>query len=278
MHISKRVWALTGTMFLAALAVSLVYMYMQLHALPEISKNALNPLIKATHPGSLVLETDSKTTTFAVNKEITLMLSGNSKEVPVGGYDAVITYDPSVLEFLGAKNEMGDFDFFTTQKTDQISLTASLKLTSKATPLTDAILATLRFKTKKVGTALLHFQYEPDVTTDSNLLSDKTKDILGSVDDLSVVVGSPLTINTTKPTEYNGKMITLLEASIPDPTCRDCQSLVRIAVEQQGKTDVLSYKNGGLVGLVEREKSIGNTVYRLEDASRTTALLIIGER
>ncbi len=278
MHITKRVWALTGTMFLGALALSLIYMYMQLHALPEVPKNALNPLVAATHPGRMKLETDSRTTTFVPNQEISIILSGDSKEVPVGGYDAVINYDPSILEFVGAKSEMNDFDFFTTQKTNQISLTASLKLTSSAAPLTDAILATLRFKTKKEGTTLMNFQYELDATTDSNMLSDKTKDVLGTVSDLTLVVGKKLSLTLNKPTEFEGKTFTLIEVSIPPATCNDCQSLVRIAVEENGKTEMLTYKNGGFVGLAEREKNIGTTVYRLEDANESAAIIIIGKK
>lgn len=278
MHITKRVWALTGTMFLGALALSLIYMYMQLHALPEVPKNALNPLVAATHPGRMKLETDSRTTTFVPNQEISIILSGDSKEVPVGGYDAVINYDPSILEFVGAKSEMNDFDFFTTQKTNQISLTASLKLTSSAAPLTDAILATLRFKTKKEGTTLLNFQYELDATTDSNMLSDKTKDILGAVNDLGLVIGKKLSLTLNKPTIFEGKTITLVELSIPPANCSDCLSLVRVAVEENGKTDMLSYKNGGIEGIVEREKSLGNFIYKLEDANESGVSLVIGER
>lgn len=278
MHIPKRVWALTGTMFLGAFTLSLIYMYMQLHALPSVPKNALNPLIVATHPGSLKLETDSKAIVFAPNQEIEIILSGDSKEVPVGGYDAVINYDPTILEFVGAKSEMDDFDFFTTQKTNQISLTASLKLTSSAAPLTDAILATLRFKTKKVGSALLHFQYEPDATTDSNMLSNKTKDMLGTVGDLTLVIGKKLSLTLNKPTQFEGKTITLVELSIPPADCSDCLSLVRVAVEENGKTDMLSYKNGGIEGIVEREKSLGNFIYKLEDVNEASVILIVGER
>ena len=278
MHITKRVWALTGTMFLGALALSLIYMYMQLHALPGVPKNALNPLVAATHPGSLALHEDSRTTTFAPNQEISVILSGDSKEISVGGYDAVINYDPAILEFISAKSEMDDFDFFTTQKTNQISLTASLKLSSRAAPVTDAILATLRFKTKKEGTTFLNFQYEPDATTDSNMLSDKTKDILGTVSDLTLVIGKKLSLTLNKPTIFEGKTITLVELSIPPANCSDCLSLVRVAVEENGKTDMLSYKNGGIEGIVEREKSLGTTVYRLEDANESAAIIIIGKK
>lgn len=265
-------------MFLVSLSLVLVYLYMQLHSLPEVTKSSLNPIIAVTHPGSLALETDNNAQTFAANKEIAVIVSGNSKNVPVGGYDAVITYDPMMLEFIGAKNEMDDFDFFTSQKTGVVSLTASLTLTSTPVALTDAILATLRFKTKNEGKTFIRFQYEPNKTTDSNLLSNKAKDILGSVGNLDIVVGKQLTINLARPTEYNGKKVTLVEVEIPQATCRDCQSLVRIAIEENGKTEVLQYKNGGINGLVEREKSIGKTVYRLEDASQTTARLIVGER
>lgn len=278
MHIPKRVWVLTGTMFLTALALSMVYLYMQLHALPTVPKNALNPLIVATHPGTLTLETDVKATTYRANQEITVIVSGNSKDSAVGGYDAVINYDPEMLEFVRAKNEMDDFDFFVTQKTNQVSLTASLKLSSNAAPLTDAILATLSFKTKKEGATKLSFHYVPDVTTDSNMLSDKAKDILGTVQDLELTVGKKITLTLNKPVVFEDKKYTLIEATIPDAACRDCLSVVRVAIEENGKTDILSYKNGGFDGLVEREKSIGAMVYRLEDVSTTSVSLIIGKK
>lgn len=269
---------MTGAMFLVSLSLVLVYLYMQLHALPEVTKSSLNPIVAVTHPGSLALETDANAQTFAANKEIAVIVSGNSKDVPVGGYDAVIMYDPMMLEFIDVKNEMENYDFFPTKKAGVVSLTASLKLTGTPIALTNAILATLRFKTKNEGKAAIHFQYEPNKTTDSNLLSNKAKDILGTVSNLDIVVGKQLTVSMNRSTEYNGKKISLLEAEIPQPSCRDCQSLVRIAIEENGKTEVIQYRNGGINGLVEREKSIGKTVYRLEDASQTTASLIVGER
>lgn len=278
MHIPKRVWALTGTMFLGALALSLVYMYLQLHALPDVPKNALNPLIVATHPGTLKLETDSRGVVFEANKEIEIILSGDSKEIPVGGYDAVINYDPDMLEFISAKNEMEDFNFFITQKTNQITFTSSVKLSSRPSPIADGILATLRFKSKKEGKTMLTFQYKPDATIDSNMLSNKMKDILGTVGDLNLVIGKKLTLSRNKPSIFEGKTITLVEVSIPAANCSDCLSLVRVGVEENGQTDILSYKNGGIEGLIERERNIGNMVYRLEDANEAAAVLIIGER
>lgn len=180
--ITRYTWKLVILLFIGSLAVTVSYLYISLSSTkPDMTYS--NQVQSSHLPGSLTLNTITGNTHFAAGADVYVTLSGSSAGIPISGYDGVISYNPDVLTFVESTNNMADYDIFTAKKDGSIILTGSLKLTTpSALPLQDSILATAHFSAKQAGEAdTIMLVFTPGSKTDSNMLSDKTEDILGTV-------------------------------------------------------------------------------------------------
>ncbi len=267
-------------LFVASIALTMIYFYADLSksTVDSDTSGVLSKRQAATLPGSLTLTTSADGHNYLLGQDVDVVLGGDSKSIPVSGYDAVIVYDPTILTFVNATNGRDEYNIFTSKGEGKVMVTAGLKLSDKPSALSDSILASVRFKVIKAGSSTISLSFTPGSKTDSNMLSDKTEDILGSVDDVIVRVGMKVVVSKSEPTTIEGKKLTFVESTIPERGCADCQRIAIVSVEENGKSQDLKYVNGGFVGMSEHEKTIGDTVYQLEDMTAESITLIVAHK
>jgi hypothetical protein len=120
--------------------------------------------------------------TFEVN--VVLDTKGNS----VTGADAILRFDPARLEIVDSQSETPGlqvaegliFDFYlgNTANSQTGRITISGITNAKKTFTGRGVLAKPTFKTRVAGKTKLFFEYQPAVTSDSNVASVFAKDIL----------------------------------------------------------------------------------------------------
>src|SRR3989344_600828 len=275
---NKTIWRYVVLLFIATIAILLVYLVVQLSRRASLVKeSAQNQQTQDQElVGKMGLISATGKNGFSVGETVVVTVTADSASIPVTGYDAVIMYDPAVLRFESAKSLLDTFDFFATPKEGAISLTGGLKISpNNPQQISDSVLANISLTALKNGNANFDFFFHRGETVDSNLLSDKTKDILGEVSTVQIVVGQSYTLLLNKQVEIGDSTLTLLESTIPASTCQDCQSIVNITVEKNGESQVLEFINGGFDGRVERQKKVGDTTYELENSTTTSVILNI---
>lgn len=122
----------------------------------------------------------------SLKKNITLSLNINSAGVPINGFDAVVLFDGNALSYQSSLAIDGRFDLVTISKNGGLSIAGIKKSTEKAPILNGSEVVELNFKPLKAGSTKLTLKFEAGQTTESNIVSTGSSDILGEVTDLSV--------------------------------------------------------------------------------------------
>ncbi|MDO8497040.1 MAG: cohesin domain-containing protein [bacterium] len=194
----------------------------------------------------------------------------------ITGYDAVIIYDPSQVEFVDASSSSNSFDFYKEQKDGRLILTGIQKL-SIATPtlLHDQVVAHVRFKIKKVGTSFLSLEYIPGSKKDSNLIDTQSHDVLTSVKGTQIQAGNLLKLQEKEPIVQDNVEYELQSIILPDLQCRDCITSVTLFAKKGTETIQLDFKTGGIAGIMEVEKEAFSHRIMLKDIQTNLAEFII---
>lgn len=139
--------------------------------------------------GALQLTTKNRKSNYAVNETVNTIISASSDGEPVVGYDIVLRYDASKLEFQKSKSLDVNFKMFNSPTEGELNLTGVKQVDlSNSIALTNSPLAEVQFKTKAHGSTSIQIHFIPNSTTESNLMSEKNRDILGKVESISLMV------------------------------------------------------------------------------------------
>lgn len=116
-------------------------------------------------------------------------VNANSKESDIIGYDVVLQYDPTVLEFVSTNSMVSDFQIFNRVGIDTISVTGTKAVQAKQ-------------KTVFNGTGIVSFTFKPKKTTTteimlqgvrgklkSKLVDVNVKSLISTDDTISVIIG-----------------------------------------------------------------------------------------
>jgi hypothetical protein len=144
-----------------------------------------NPLKDLDH-GSLTLTTTP--TAVVAGSTVSMMVVADSAGKMINGYDVVLKYDPTLLEFSSFKPLQQDFQVFQVDKTNtaKLTLTGTKRLNTNPIIFAQTQILEVSFKALKKGNASVSFDYAPLSRTDSNLVSSENKDVLGSTNGLEL--------------------------------------------------------------------------------------------
>ena len=217
--------------------------------------------------GKMFLASTQGKKVFRIGEDIVLDLRIDTVRQEIGGYDAVMNYDRSMLEFISATNLVKDFEMFrnvaqpTSDTESTVTITGIMKLDSQ-TPYAfqqDPV-ARLVFKAKKNGLAKIAFMFTKGETNDSNLVLLDTQEILGAVEDFSFSVANVRNLGVGKSyTEpQSSLMIKVDKITTPPANCNDCTTDAMFTFSLKGKTQSAIFSNGGIAGkLVDSQNILG---------------------
>lgn len=138
--------------------------------------------------GLLSLQLKNGSLTASAGESISVLVLAKSTD-PVVGFDAVLNFDPKVLSYTTAQNLVPEFQLVPTAKPGQVILTGTKKLSAKeAKVFNNTPVVEVSFKAVKSGQTRIEFEFAPGKTNDSNLMNTKSKDVLGEVSGITVVV------------------------------------------------------------------------------------------
>lgn len=231
----------------------------------------------AKEKGSLTLKAKSNETFVSQKKPLTLYVYADSDNQPITGYDVILNYDSSLVNFINHKNLQPDFQIFTKKEKDRLVITGIKNLNS-ATPtvFADSSLIELTFQPQKTGQVNFSIEYTPDSKKDSNLITDKTAEVLGKVEGIKFNIGQELMLAKNQPMTLSDGKITLklTEVISPDEKCRDCITSAKLEVKKEGQTKEIEFKSGGIAGYLINQQEAFGYQFKLENLEQNNVGLI----
>jgi len=211
--------------------------------------------------GSLTLKAKNHETIVSQQKPITLYVYANSDSQPITGYDAIVNYEETKVDFVNHKNLQPDFQIFTKKEKDKLIITGIKNLNSTTpTVFTDSSLVELTFQPKQTGQVDFSFDFTPGSKKDSNLITEKTTEVLGEVEGIKLYIGQQLTLTKNQPTTLpDGKIsLKLTKVVKPDEKCRDCITSAKVEVKKGEEIKEIEFKSGGIAGyLIDKQEAFG---------------------
>lgn len=149
-----------------------------------------------TQPGVIKLIPKDGKTSYKAGDTVTLRLIAHSAGDTVTGYDAVVQYDREKMRFVKAVSVNDDFQLFADKNEPSAPLIITgVKKLASTTPVvfSDTVVAEFTFIVAKGAGEESEFvtfnlDFIPGGTKDSNLINEKTQDILGRVEGVVIQV------------------------------------------------------------------------------------------
>ncbi len=150
---------------------------------------SLNPVTQTTENTSsgtnnfATMLVNTPKNNYSLSEKIPVKIMGNSDEKAVTAFDILIEYDGQFLTLDERKPPpLSDFLYFGKNDQTTISVSAVLKPQSNASQIfKGTILLELEFSPKKIGKTRINLIYSPGSTNESNLLDNKSTDVLSNV-------------------------------------------------------------------------------------------------
>lgn len=209
-----------------------------------------------------------------VGDQFDVILSVDSKSGQVYGFDAVIKFNPDVVSYKSFKGIDAKFDFVASVKNDILIVTGILKNDQSAVKLASTPLATLSFIAVENGNADMELVMDGQAsTTDSNILNEKSQDVIGKTENMPVIVGNKFIITNTNVNKIGEFDIELLEVGLPPEGCVDCVSSATIRISDKVKSDKLTLSTGGVAGSIHNKQGVFGVVYEVESINNNQVVL-----
>lgn len=211
----------------------------------------VTPTSVVTKPTGPYMTLERNKEIYSEGEEVIVKVYANSKQIPITGYDAVITYDPQLVTYEDAKTVTDAFSLYTQpDKNGATSLTGMRPLNDSPTAV-DQVVAEVRYKVKKSGKIAFALKYTPGSTADSNLIDTSSKDVLTAVTGADALAGESLTLVPNKPQKAGPLTLTLETHTYMSPNCADCMESATIKVQNGDSVQRIEFRNGGIVGYTD---------------------------
>lgn len=233
------------------------------------------PVIK--EKGSLTLKVKNNQTFLSYNNPITLYLYASSNNQPISGYDAIINYNQQIVDFINHKNLQPDFQVFIKKDNHQLIITGIKNLNSTQPTIFDnTSLLELTFQPKTTGSVDFSFEFIPQSKKESNLITEKTEDILGKAEGIKLYLGEELTLTKNQEKALpDGKLtLKLIEIVLPDEKCRDCITSAKVEVKKDKQIKEIEFKTGGIVGYLINQGEAFGYQFKLENLEKNSIQVV----
>jgi hypothetical protein len=222
---------------------------------------------------SMSLIADSKTISKTGIFSVTVVI--NSRQ-PVTGYDSKILFDSKKLKFLEAKTLNTNFDIYTQNKDGEIIISGIKSLTVNTPILLNNIsVARVDFQPLMNGIADLQLVYTPGSKAETNIISDKSQDIIEDAHGVSVSIGDTLTLSQNQTVNLDSlTTLTVRELGIPGKECADCMTTMVMEVKREGKVEKAEFRVGGIAGFMDRDATALGYSFHLQDILGSTAVVV----
>lgn len=216
--------------------------------------------------GILTIESLSGTN-FLKDETFDLLVTADSKNAEILGYDLDLNFDNNILVFDHFENlEPDKFDLYTTEKDNDLFATGIKKTdVSSSIVFTNTPLVKLFFKSKNTGKTEIDLVFKPQSKRDSNLINESSQDILDKVNKLTITITKEINLTINKSVTYQDLSLKLVEVSIPKSGCVDCITYAKVEVEKNNQSKELVFKTGGIAGLSETNFMIFDHTLFLND-------------
>ena len=155
---------------------------------PKKEKLPVTP-VKQKEKGVLKVSTKDNKRNYKVGDTVELLVSANSDGQSVIGYDVMLTYDATKLQFKESQSLDPSFNMFTFTKKGKVSLTGVKRVKpAVSTVMSGAPLGKVTLKALSAGPVAVTVDFISDSLKDSNLINNKNKDVLGSVENIDLTV------------------------------------------------------------------------------------------
>lgn len=228
--------------------------------------------VTRTDGGSLRLEYEQGHSVFAVGEDMTVILYANSVGQNVSGYDALLTYDATQLEFVSAESLVDSFNIFTNTDNDPVLVSGVRDFDNEATFIFDETpVAVLTFRALSEGAHPIDFSYVEDDTRDSNLVSMQTEDILSSVQGITLYAGNSTEAAVGETVELDDQAsFTVQSISVPEDNCFDCPVTVNIRIQKGTDSEDVRFSLYGFDGALTQSTQALGYVIEVEDVTETS--------
>ena len=262
---------------LVAIMCGMVYLYQRQQTATtlknEPSKLPYNQNMSQAD-GRMRVVFDGQRSVFNVGENIELSIYADTKGQKVSGFDIVLPIPASQAKIISAESLQTGMTVKVNQLADSTYVTGvmSLENTDEATraflnePIVHLVLKP--FVTTALPISLI---FTPGETSDSNLVLEDARDILGGVDGAVAYFGQEklLTLGQTQKLT-NDISMTMQPAVTPDPKCADCLTSVPVLVSSKGVSTLHMFEFGGFAGQQTATKEIGGGIVEATFESEST--------
>lgn len=156
---------------------------------PKKEKVPVTP-VKQKVKGVIKVSTKDNIRNFKVGDTVELIVSANSDNQSVIGYDVMLTYDATRLQFKESESLDPSFNMFTFTKKGKVSLTGVKRVKpAVSTVMTGNPIGKVTLKATSSGPVKISIDFISNSLKDSNLMNGKNEDVLGGVEGVELVVG-----------------------------------------------------------------------------------------
>lgn len=143
----------------------------------------------AQETASFKLSTKEGETNYQVGELVTLLVAADSKGASITGYDVILNFDPKMVSFVEVKGRLDEFQVFSSTKDGKVFVSAIKKLNAKQESVfSETQLIGVNFKTTDTGEVNFTFDFIEGATNESNLIDEKSQDVLRQVEGMKVVI------------------------------------------------------------------------------------------
>lgn len=231
---------------------------------------------EVTTKGSMQVKVSNNKTIFKNYEKVMLVLSADSANQRVSGYDAIIFYNPDVVFYSSFTSNLSDFDVVVKDESGKVRITGFKKLLANTpTVFSNSEIGLLTFTAKKLGSSTFAIEYVTHSQKDSNIMTDtkQPKDILATTSGTTISVTDTITVSKSPPVTIPQTSLQLFirDISIPSGQCADCITTVTLVAQQGEDIKVLTFSSGGIAGIVENKQEAFGYVFLLTNLSSASA-------
>ncbi len=228
--------------------------YIKKMKVSDTTSSVLKSSQKSTKKGIFSLKSTTGRTIFLPGEAMNILLTADSQDTPVSGYDLVFeNLDPSIT-LTDARSLSDSFDVrVVDSKKGWINGGLQLQKNVEGFTFDSLDIAELTFTKSGQGMIDLSVDFKPGETRDSNLMQmNPPQDILAEVQGITLYTGSKMKLATNAIFAFPNTdlSVTLKKVTLPEGLCNDCSTQAHVEIRKGKEVQDLTFLLGGIQGKI----------------------------